>query len=504
MGFLDPRFHKKFQRVVLALENLLDVLLTSPSGGDFLQYNGTKWVNTKALGTPISGNLANCTGYTYTNLAGTIPTWNQNTTGTAAAWTTSRNLAGNSVNGSANVAFANKFVVQGTVDTGLSGAQFLGALATGIVKNTTTTGVLSIAINSDLPAMSATVGGAVPTPPNNTTTFLRGDGSWASVGGASGGTVTNTAGALTASALVVGNAASDVKVLASLGTTAQVLKGNAAGLPSWGTVAYSEISGTVPTWNQNTTGSSASCTGNALTATIVSGSQQICGYAGSALTIAYIGAGGPQLGYGVGGGASMCSFHRPGAFAVNFGLDADNVLKVGGWSMGAVAYAVYHAGNPQPSVAGSSGSCSGNANTATSAANLSGTPTVPNGTAATTQTYGDDTTKLATTAFVDRLRDVPASTSTTLVISDRGKSVDGTANISIPTNASVNFPVGATISFTNTGSSTLTIAAVTPGTTTLRLAGTTTTGTRTLAAYGMATMRQAATDVWHISGAGLT
>jgi hypothetical protein len=54
-------------------------------------------------------------------------------------------LAGNSVNGSANVAFSNKFIVQGTTDTGLSGAQFLGSLGTGIVKNTTTTGVLSIA-----------------------------------------------------------------------------------------------------------------------------------------------------------------------------------------------------------------------------------------------------------------------------------------------------------------------------------------------------------------------
>lgn len=75
----------------------------------------------------------------------TFPTLNQNTTGSAAKWTTARNLAGNSVDGSANVAFANKFIAQGTVDAGLSAAQFLGALGTGIVKNTTTTGVLSIA-----------------------------------------------------------------------------------------------------------------------------------------------------------------------------------------------------------------------------------------------------------------------------------------------------------------------------------------------------------------------
>jgi hypothetical protein len=74
----------------------------------------------------------------------TFPTFNQSTTGSAAKWTTPRNLAGNSVDGSANVQFANKFIVQGTSDTGLSGPQFLGALGTGLVKNTTTTGVLSI------------------------------------------------------------------------------------------------------------------------------------------------------------------------------------------------------------------------------------------------------------------------------------------------------------------------------------------------------------------------
>ena len=75
-------------------------------------------------------------------VAADVPTLNQNTTGSAAKWTTARLLAGNSVDGSANVAFANAFIVQGTADSGLSGAQFLGALTTGIVKNTTTTGVL--------------------------------------------------------------------------------------------------------------------------------------------------------------------------------------------------------------------------------------------------------------------------------------------------------------------------------------------------------------------------
>jgi len=59
---------------------------------------------TPALGTPASGNLSNCTGslasctgYTYANLAGTVPTWNQNTIGNAATATLATNSA-NSTN----------------------------------------------------------------------------------------------------------------------------------------------------------------------------------------------------------------------------------------------------------------------------------------------------------------------------------------------------------------------------------------------------------------------
>lgn len=93
----------------------------------------------------------------------TFPTFNQNTSGSAAKWTTARNLAGNSVDGSANVAFANKFIVQGTTDSGLSGPQFLGALGTGIVKNTTTTGVLSIAVAGDFPTLNQNTSGNAAT-----------------------------------------------------------------------------------------------------------------------------------------------------------------------------------------------------------------------------------------------------------------------------------------------------------------------------------------------------
>ena len=44
-------------------------------------------------------------------------------------------------------------------------------------------------------------------------------------------------------------------------------------------------------------------------------------------------------------GSATFTFHRPGVYAVHFGLDTDNRLKVGGWSLGANAYAIYHENN---------------------------------------------------------------------------------------------------------------------------------------------------------------
>ncbi|WP_018263709.1 DUF2793 domain-containing protein [Methylobacterium sp. WSM2598] len=44
------------------------------------------------------------------------------------------------------------------------------------------------------------------------------------------------------------------------------------------------------------------------------------------------------------GDAAFMAFHRPGQFAAYFGLDVDNAWKVGGWSMGANAYRIFHQG----------------------------------------------------------------------------------------------------------------------------------------------------------------
>jgi hypothetical protein len=96
----------------------------------------------------------------------------------------------------------------------------------------------------------------------------------------------------------------------------------------------------------------------------------------------------------------------------------------------------------------------------------------------------------------------------TLVLGDAGKhilhpSADTTARtFTIPANSSVAFPVGTAITFINqNGAGSVTIAITTD---TMRLAGAGTTGSRTLAANGVATAIKITSTEWIISGSGLT
>lgn len=96
----------------------------------------------------------------------------------------------------------------------------------------------------------------------------------------------------------------------------------------------------------------------------------------------------------------------------------------------------------------------------------------------------------------------------TLVLTDAGKqilhpSADTTARTwTIPANASVAFPLGTCVTFTNQNAAgTLTISITTD---TMRLAGTGTTGSRTLTANGIATAVKLTATEWIISGTNLT
>lgn len=97
-------------------------------------------------------------------------------------------------------------------------------------------------------------------------------------------------------------------------------------------------------------------------------------------------------------------------------------------------------------------------------------------------------------------------TNYTLVASDANKHINHTSATphthTIPANASVAYAVGTAVTFRNgNGAGALSIAITTD---TMRLAGAGTTGTRTLAANGIATALKVASTEWIISGTGLT
>lgn len=85
-----------------------------------------------------------------------------------------------------------------------------------------------------------------------------------------------------------------------------------------------------------------------------------------------------------------------------------------------------------------------------------------------------------------------------LALSDAGKHVSIAAGgITIPANVSVAFPIGTAIAIFNNSASAQSVAITSD---TLRLAGTATTGTRSLLAYGLATLIKVASTTWVISG----
>ena len=103
---------------------------------------------------------------------------------------------------------------------------------------------------------------------------------------------------------------------------------------------------------------------------------------------------------------------------------------------------------------------------------------------------------------------IAKSAAYTLVIADAGKhllhpSADTTARVfTIPSNTAVSFPLGTAITFVNqSGAGVVTISI---NTDVMRLAGAGTTGSRTLAANGIATAIKITATEWIISGVGLT
>lgn len=93
----------------------------------------------------------------------------------------------------------------------------------------------------------------------------------------------------------------------------------------------------------------------------------------------------------------------------------------------------------------------------------------------------------------------------TAVDGDQGKTIllssGSGVTFTIPANASVAYENGTVLTFINMSSSNLSVAITSD---TMYLAGTGSTGTRTIAQYGVATAIKMTSTTWLISGTGLT
>jgi hypothetical protein len=278
--------------------------VTDETGSGALVFATSPTLVTPALGTPTSGTLTNCT----------FPTLNQNTTGTAAGlsatlavgsggtgqttYTDGQLLIGNSTGNTLTKAT----LTQGSGVTITPGAGSITISATGSGGTVTGVGATSpvassggaapvISLNAGygdtlnpyasktanfvlaapngsagVPTFRAVVAADIPTLNQNTT--------------GSAGSVANT---LTISSPLSGtsfngSAATTIALAANYGDTQNpyasksanfflAAPNGSAGVPTFRAVVAADI----PTLNQNTTGSSGSCTGNAATATTAAG-----------------------------------------------------------------------------------------------------------------------------------------------------------------------------------------------------------------------------------------
>ena len=178
----------------------LAAALTDETGTGVNVFNNAPTLIAPLLGTPASGTLTNCTGYTYANLSGTIPTWNQNTTGTAANLTSATTLP----SGMTLVAPLLGTPASGTLTncTGYTYANLGGTVPTWNQNTTGTagnvTGIVGVANGGTGTATPSLVAGS-----NVTVTGTWPNQTIAATGGGGGGSATKTISNKTAAYTIV-------------------------------------------------------------------------------------------------------------------------------------------------------------------------------------------------------------------------------------------------------------------------------------------------------------